>query len=86
MYLMVYSATVRTLALAAALAAAVVICGAVPSAAAPSPVVPTYVMPIASSGGQPCTMPDIDAVKRVIQAKLTEKVSAPSTIDHRQTL
>ncbi|HEV2740095.1 MAG TPA: hypothetical protein VGU66_16060 [Candidatus Elarobacter sp.] len=44
-----------------------------PSVAAPNPTVPTYVMPIASSGGQPCTTPDIDAVKRVIQAKLAER-------------
>jgi hypothetical protein len=66
-------AEVRTTIVAALVAAVIVATSARPSVASPNVPVPTYVMPIASLGGQPCTMPDIDAVKRVIQAKLAER-------------
>jgi hypothetical protein len=83
MKLIEWAAGVRPPVLAAAVTAAAVAIYVVPSTAAQNTTVPTYVMPVASSGGQPCTSPDLDAVKRVIQSKLNEKVFG--TMDDRSS-
>jgi len=69
-----WAARFRHVLLAATLGTAAAVANlALPSNAAAVATVPTYVMALANSGGQLCTIPDVDIVKGVIRAKLSEK-------------